>query len=125
LILAGVFLENAWFSSIAAITVILAAWYMIRFFQDSMNGPVTAVPQQVGAVIQDRDQTEYQFPVRRRLLSGDLLPREAALFVPLILLILYIGVQPNTLTSRMNPTTTPLSSLVRSHIGTQALGGGR
>jgi NADH-quinone oxidoreductase subunit M len=125
LILAGVFRENAWFSSVAALTVILAAWYMIRFFQDSMNGPVTAAPQQVANVVEDRDQTEYQFPVRRRLLTGDLLPRETMLFVPLILLVLYIGVQPDTLTRRMNPTTSPLSTLVQPQAGNHALGGGR
>jgi NADH-quinone oxidoreductase subunit M len=125
LILAGVFRENAWFSTVAALSVILAAWYMIRFFQDSMNGPVTAAPQQVAVVAEDRERTEYQFPVRRHLLPGDLLPRETMLFVPLILLVLYIGVQPDTLTRRMNPTTSPLSTLVKPPAGNQALGGGR
>ena len=125
LILAGVFRENAWFSSVAALTVILAAWYMIRFFQNSMNGPVTAAPQQVAAMSEDREQTEYQFPVLRHLLPGDLVPREAVLFVPLILLVLYIGVQPDTLLRRMNPSTGPLSSLVQTRAGGHALGGGR
>lgn len=125
LILAGVFRENAWFSSIAAVTVILAAWYMIRFFQDSMNGPVVAAPQAVAALVEDEEQTEYQFPLRRKLLPGDLLPREAMLFVPLIMLVLYVGVQPDTLTRRMNPTTGPLATLVRSDRGSHALGGGR
>ena len=125
LILVGVFRENAWFSSVAALTVILAAWYMIRFFQDSMNGPVTAAPQQVALMAENREETEYQFPVLRRLLPGDLRPREAMLFAPLILLVLYVGIQPDTLLRRMNPTTSPLSSLVQPQSGAHALGGGR
>ncbi|HEX6510261.1 MAG TPA: NADH-quinone oxidoreductase subunit M, partial [Chloroflexota bacterium] len=124
LILAGVFRSNAWYSSIAALTVILAAWYMIRFFQDSMNGPVVVSPQQATPTVEAADETVYQYPVRRRLIGTDLLPREAVLFVPLILLILYIGVQPDTLVRRINPTTNPLSSLVRSGPPAGVLGGG-
>ena len=117
LILAGVFRANAWFSAIAALTVILAAWYMIRIFQDSMNGPVRASPQQAadvarGSVPEDSNRTVYEYPVTRRLIPGDLIPREALLFVPLIVLILYLGVQPDPLTARMNPTTEPLTALV-------------
>ncbi len=114
LILIGVFRENAWYSAVAALTVILAAWYMIRFFQDTMNGPVTVAPQSTASTAQDPETTAYQFPVRRRLLPGDLVRREGLLMVPLLLLVLYIGVQPDILMKRMNPTTTPLTALVQS-----------
>jgi NADH-quinone oxidoreductase subunit M len=124
LILIGVFRENAWYSSIAALTVILSAWYMIRFFQDTMNGPATASPQQTAVVAETPDVTPWQYPVRRRLLAGDLLPREAVLFVPLILLVLYIGVQPHSLLQRMNPTTNPLSQLVSTRSPLGSFGGG-
>jgi NADH-quinone oxidoreductase subunit M len=135
LILAGTFKSNAWFAGIAALTVILAAWYMIRFFQDSMNGPVTVSPQQAATAtspsssLEGEDihtHTPYQFPVVR-LLSGDLLPREIALFVPLILLILYIGIQPDPLTTRMNGTTGPVTAYVHraSSVSTGVVGGGR
>ncbi|MBV9280759.1 MAG: NADH-quinone oxidoreductase subunit M, partial [Chloroflexi bacterium] len=73
LILAGVFKANAWFSSIAALTVILAAWYMIRFFQDTMNGPLVASPERVAATVEDPERTPYQYPVARRLIGSDLL----------------------------------------------------
>lgn len=127
LILVGVFQHNAWFASVAALTVIISAWYMIRFFQDSMNGPIVASPVQVAVTAEDQRRTVYEFPVVRRLLSGDLLPREALLFVPLIMLILYIGIQPDSLTARMNPTTNSVSTVVHTvtSSGGQALGGGR
>jgi len=93
--------------------VILAAWYMIRFFQDSMNGPVIAAPDEVSVVVEEEGRTAYQYPVRSRLIPGDMLPGEIALWVPLILLIVYIGVKPITLTSRMEPTTAPLVAHVQ------------
>ncbi|MGI8967572.1 MAG: complex I subunit 4 family protein, partial [Chloroflexota bacterium] len=114
LILAGVFKANAFYSAIAALIVILAAWYMIRFFQYTMNGPLTASPAQVAVVHDEPDRTVYQFPVMQRLLSRDLLPRELGLLVPLILLIVYIGIQPDPLTARMNNTTNSISTQVHS-----------
>jgi len=125
LILAGVFRENAFFSTIAAFTVVLAAWYMIRFFQNSMNGPVTASPQQVAVVAEDPLRSPYEYPVMRRLISGDLLPRELLLLVPLVALILYIGVQPDSLTARINSTTAPLASVVHGLVQSTPIGGGR
>jgi NADH-quinone oxidoreductase subunit M len=125
LILAGVFAENAWFSAIAALVTILAAWYMIRFFQDTMNGPPAAAPAQIAVVAEDQTRSVYQYPVVRRLLAGDLVSKEALLFVPLIILILYVGIQPDPLTARMNPTINKTTALV--HQGTTALraGGGQ
>lgn len=114
LILAGLFKANVWFSGVAALVVILAAWYMIRFFQRTMNGPPAASPGQVAVVAEQPDRTVYQFPVARRLLGNDLLPREIALLVPLILLVLYLGVQPDPFTTRLNPTTTQVSTLVHN-----------
>jgi NADH-quinone oxidoreductase subunit M len=121
LILAGVFKANVWFSSIAALTIILAAWYMIRLFQDTMNGPLVAPAE---AAAEDSNRSVYQYPVMRRLISGDLISREIFLWAPLIVLILYIGIQPDTLTTRMNATTSQVTALV--HQGTRVVGlGGR
>lgn len=125
LILAGTFRSNAWFAAVATLTIIMAAWYMIRFFQDSMNGPVTASPQQTATYEEDPLRTPYQYPVMRRLVSGDLLPREAGLLIPLIVLIVYIGIQPDPLTARINPTSDPLTYLVHHTVQTTSLGGGR
>jgi len=111
--------------------VILAAWYMIRFFQNTMNGPITASSQQVaeGAEsIEEPERTVYQYPVLRRLIPGDLRLNELGLLIPLMILIFYIGLQPDSLTTRMNPTTGPLSTLVRTAgpgNGTSSVGGGR
>jgi len=131
LILVGVFKSNAWYASVAALTVILAAWYMIRFFQNTMNGPITVSSQQVaeGAEsIEEPERTVYQYPVLRRLIPGDLRLNELGLLIPLMILIFYIGLQPDSLTTRMNPTTGPLSTLVRTAgpgNGTPSVGGGR
>lgn len=124
LILAGTFQANAWFASIAALVVILAAWYMIRFFQNSMNGPVIASPESVAVTAEDETRTPYEFPVVRRLVSGDILPKETIILVPLVALILYLGVQPDAATSRMNSTTKPLTAIVHRTISVQ-LGAGR
>lgn len=129
LILVGVFKSNAWYSSVAALTVILAAWYMIRFFQSSMNGPITVSSQQVAEgteSVEAPERTVYQYPVLRRLIPGDLRLNELGLLIPLMALIFYIGVQPDSLTTRMNPTTGPLSTLVQtvSH-ASPGVGGGR
>ena len=131
LILVGVFKSNAWYASVAALTVILAAWYMIRFFQNTMNGPITVSSQQVaeGAEsIEEPERTVYQYPVLRRLIPGDLRLNELGLLIPLMILIFYIGLQPDSLTTRMNPTTGPLSTLVQTSgpgNGTPSVGGGR
>jgi NADH-quinone oxidoreductase subunit M len=124
LILVGVFRENAWFSAIAALTVILAAWYMIRFFQNSMNGPVTASPESVSVVAEDPGRTPYQYPVARRRIPGDMLPGEIALWVPLILVILFIGIRPVAFTDRMNPTTGSVTTVLHPTTSS-SVGGGR
>ncbi|HLJ65761.1 MAG TPA: NADH-quinone oxidoreductase subunit M [Chloroflexota bacterium] len=120
LILAGVFRSNAWYSAIAALTVILAAWYMIRLFQRTMNGPQVVSPEAVAATADRPDRTPYQYPVVRRLISNDLLPRELVLLVPLLALVLYIGVQPDPVTTRLNATTNQTASLVHRSTSTVA-----
>jgi NADH-quinone oxidoreductase subunit M len=119
LILAGAFKANAWYATVAALTVILAAWYMIRLFQNSMNGPPMAVPPEAVEAPADETRTPYQFPVLR-MLSGDIHLREAALFVPLIFLVFYIGVQPDGLTTRMNATTNSVQGIVHPAAGTSS-----
>jgi NADH:ubiquinone oxidoreductase subunit 4 (subunit M) len=74
---------------------------------------------------EDLSRTVYEYPVRRRLLSGDILPREALLFVPLMFLILYIGVQPDSLTTRMNSTTNSVATIVHPNPATGLAGGAR
>jgi NADH-quinone oxidoreductase subunit M len=128
LILVGTFASNAWYASLATITVVLAAWYAIRFFQNTMNGPVIASPGQVAVTVEDEKRTVYQYPVLRALIPGDLRPFEVALWVPLILIVLYLGFQPNPVTQRMNPTNTAISHVVHApslRTPPVALGAGR
>jgi NADH:ubiquinone oxidoreductase subunit 4 (subunit M) len=47
------------------------------------------------------------------------------LLVPLVFLILYIGVQPDPLTTRMNSTTGPVTTLIHQGPHPTGLGGGR
>lgn len=131
LILLGVFATNAWWAGIAALVTILAAWYMVRFFQNSMNGQVkaigagaeeTALPEGASPT---PSRTPYQYPVVGQLIAGDLRLYEAMLLVPMIILILYVGIQPDPLTTRMNPTTNAVSSLVHHLPPLLGPGGGR
>ena len=69
-------------------------------------------PHVVSADVDRPDRTAYQYPVTRRLLSGDIHLREAMLLAPFVFLVVYIGIQPDGLTTRMNSTTNPLTSIV-------------
>jgi NADH-quinone oxidoreductase subunit M len=125
LILVGTFTSNAWYASLATITVILAAWYAIRLFQDSMNGPVIASPAEVAMTVEDETRSPYQYPVLSALIPGDLKAYEGLLWVPLIAIVLYLGFQPHPVTQRLNPTTTAISTAVHRPAGsTSAAAGG-
>ena len=70
--------------------IIPAAWYMMRYFQGMMQGPV----QTEGAVAS---------LIRKGTLT-DIELGEFLLLSPLLLLIFYIGLQPNSITSLMEPS---------------------
>ena len=77
-ILTGLFAAgNFWVALIALIPIILAAAYMLRLFQDMMNGPEVA-----------------DVPVR-----ADLTWIEALAVAPLLLAIVLIGINPHALTT--------------------------
>jgi NADH-quinone oxidoreductase subunit M len=80
LILLGVFQVNVVFAVLGAAVIVPAAWYMLRFFQGIMQGP----RQQEG-------------PVGISLRKGTLTDISIAEFwtlAPLLVLIVYIGIQP-------------------------------
>jgi NADH-quinone oxidoreductase subunit M len=80
LTLIGVFRVNPVFSILATAVIIPAAWYMLRFFQESMQGP---------------KQKDGQVAVMlRKGTLMDLSFSEFWLLAPLLLLIFYIGIQP-------------------------------
>lgn len=80
LTLIGVFRTNVTYSVLATIVVIPAAWYMLRFFQDSMQGKL----QQEGTV----------GALARKRTLADLSFGEFWMLAPLLALIFYIGIQP-------------------------------
>jgi NADH-quinone oxidoreductase subunit M len=83
LTLIGVFRTTPVFSILATAVVIPAAWYMLRFFQESMQGP-----------------KQKEGPVGTMLRKGTLMDlsfSEFWLLAPLLLLIFYIGIQPGPL----------------------------
>ena len=84
LILLGTFKTNPIYATIAASGVIFAACYMLWMFQRVMFGQVT---------------NEKNKDLK------DLSCREIALFLPLLLFIVWIGVYPNTFLSKTKATT--------------------
>jgi NADH-quinone oxidoreductase subunit M len=82
LVLLGAFRTNFWWAGFAAVGVILSAVYMLWMFQRVMFGPVTHAENE-------------KLP--------DLSGRERLVFAPLLLLIFWIGVQPQPIISRVEP----------------------
>jgi NADH-quinone oxidoreductase subunit M len=82
LVLLGAFRTNFWWAGIAAVGVILSAVYMLWMFQRVMFGPVTHAENEK---------------------LTDLSGREKLVFAPLLLLIFWIGVQPQPIISRVEP----------------------
>ncbi|MEX0833797.1 MAG: proton-conducting transporter membrane subunit, partial [Actinomycetota bacterium] len=94
LVILGTFSENAVFGSIAAVGVVLAAIYLLTAYQKAMQGPVN--PKQSGL--------------------QDLSKREIAVIAPVAAAILVIGILPNLLLDRINPTTTEVVRAMRSQV---------
>jgi NADH-quinone oxidoreductase subunit M len=89
LALLGAFHTSTIFGTLGTAVVIPAAWYLIRFFQDTMHGPVL----KEGTVAS----------LERKGLLNDLQLSEFGTLLPLLALIFYIGVQPYPLTFLMEP----------------------
>jgi NADH-quinone oxidoreductase subunit M len=98
LILLGTFKTNPVYATIAATGVIFAACYMLWMFQRVMFGQVTN-------------------PKNENL--KDLSTREIAIFVPLLLFILWIGVHPNTFLDKTKATTENFIAMMEKAKGTK------
>ena len=70
--------------------IIPAAWYMMRFFQGMMEGP-----RQTEGVVAS---------LMRKGTLTDIELGEFMMLSPLLLLIFYIGLQPNSITFLMEPS---------------------
>jgi len=83
LVLLGAFRAHPWWAAWAASGVILSALYMLWMFQRVMFGPVTHVENEK---------------------LTDLGGRERLVFAPLLILIFWMGVMPQPILARMQPT---------------------
>ncbi|WP_324672829.1 NADH-quinone oxidoreductase subunit M [Hymenobacter sp. GOD-10R] len=91
LLLAGVYEYNAWLGAAAGLTIIFAAVYLLRMFQRVMLGPDTALT----ATFRD--------------LTGS----ELAVLAPLIVLVFWIGLFPNTFLHISEPSIIQLLDIVK------------
>jgi NADH-quinone oxidoreductase subunit M len=98
LILLGTFKTNPVYATIAATGVIFAACYMLWMFQRVMFGQVTN-------------------PKNENL--KDLSTREIAIFVPLLLFIVWIGVHPNTFLDKTKASTENFIAMMEKAKGTK------
>ncbi len=115
----GAFHHDYRFGVLATLVVIPAAWYMLRFFQGVMVGPVpatgpvaTALNPTGGAVSVATTQTgrRSRRHHRRRDETSprDLTWAEFWVVSPLLALIIILGFVPGLLTARIAPATQPL-----------------
>jgi NADH-quinone oxidoreductase subunit M len=90
LALLGTFHNNATFGVLGTIVVVPAAWYMIRFFQDVMEGPLKT-DGHIGMLL-------------RKGALVDIRVEEFVVLLPLLFLIFFIGLYPAPLTALMDPS---------------------
>jgi NADH-quinone oxidoreductase subunit M len=83
LVLLGAFRAHTWWAVLAATGVILSAVYMLWMFQRVFFGPVTHVENEK---------------------LSDLTARERLVFMPILLLIFWLGVMPQPFIDRMQPS---------------------
>lgn len=84
-ILLGTWTWNAAFAVIAALGVILAAWYLLTAFRKIAQGTITKPENEPGKI-------------------ADLHGREIAMILPLLILFFVIGLFPNLFLDKINPT---------------------
>ena len=90
LLLAGVYQYNAWVGAVAGLTIIFSAVYLLRMFQRVMLGPDSSFSETI----------------------TDLTGGELLVLVPLIVLVFWIGLFPNTFLHISEPAVTNILALV-------------
>jgi NADH-quinone oxidoreductase subunit M len=90
LLLAGVYQYNAWVGAVAGLTIIFSAVYLLRMFQRVMLGPDSAFSETI----------------------TDLTGGELLVLVPLIALVFWIGLFPNSFLHLSEPAVTNILALV-------------
>jgi len=95
LLLHGVYTYNNYIGLAAGFTIIFGAVYMLRMFQKSMFGPTTA----------------------RTTIFADLTLSESLVFVPLVIMVFWMGIYPQTFLKLTEPAVVNLMK----YIGTTAV----
>ena len=90
LLLAGVYEFNMWAGAIAGLTIIFSAVYLLRMYQRTMLGPDSAYSDTI----------------------TDLSGTELLMFVPLIILVFWLGLFPGTFLHLSEPVTSGILTLV-------------
>jgi len=90
LLLSGVYQYNNWMGAVAGLTIILGAVYMLRMFQGVMFGEQSAVA----------------------INFKDLTGTEKAVLIPLVIMVFWIGLHPNTFLSLTEPTVGHLLGII-------------
>ncbi len=93
-ILVGTFWKHRIAAILAALGVIIAAWYLLHAFREIMQGPITR-------------------PENHNL--TDLTKREIAILVPIVIMYLVIGLYPNLFLDRINPSVIETHRYVIQH----------
>ncbi|PWJ53227.1 NADH-quinone oxidoreductase subunit M [Dyadobacter jejuensis] len=91
LLLSSVFHYDNWLGAVAGLTIILGSVYMLRLFQKSMFGPIS------------------------KWVEGfqDLTLSEKAVLLPLVVMVFWIGIYPNTFLKITEPAVHQLLTLVK------------
>jgi NADH-quinone oxidoreductase subunit M len=90
LLLAGVYQYNAWVGAVAGLTIIFSAVYLLRMFQRVMLGPDSSFSETI----------------------TDLTGGELLILVPLIVLVFWIGLFPNSFLHISEPAVANILTLV-------------
>jgi NADH-quinone oxidoreductase subunit M len=83
------YLHNPTYAIIAALGVILAAWYLLTAFRKVAQGPLTNPDNEASHL-------------------SDLRPNEIAMLMPLVILFFLIGLFPNLFLDKINPSVQQL-----------------
>lgn len=91
LLLSGVYQYNGWMGAAAGLTIILGAVYMLRMFQGVMFGPKSEITNSF----------------------ADLTFNEKAVLIPLVVMVFWIGLFPNTFLSISEPAVHTLLNVIK------------
>ncbi|MGO8949711.1 MAG: complex I subunit 4 family protein [Ktedonobacterales bacterium] len=95
----GAFQSSYVFGALGTLVVIPAAWYMLRFFQGTMEGPPRDAPMAGNGTMSQMHGTTSRKSESKSL--RDLSWAEFSVLLPLLALIVVLGIIPGAMTSRV------------------------